>query len=406
MLHVDIKKSISSFLAHERTLFPAHLPQQLKELYLANAISTFAISAAFLFEPIYLYSIGFTLWQIMLFYVGVYGAYFILMPLGGKIVKRNGFEHGMMYGSFFLILYFVFLLAIQTSEAFVIPAMFTLALYKTVFWPGYHADFAFFGQSQERGREIGNLAILDSIMNVLGPVIGGLLVNFFGFPIFFAFMCIVIIVSNIPFLLTKEIFKPSDFSYRGAYETLFAKENRKYFFGYIGFGEELVALTIWPIFLFITFGNVVSTGLLVAFSTFITALVLLYVGRATDMKDRRYVLRIGALLNSFVWCMRLVVRSASPVAFVDILSRASKNIFILPMLSGLYEHARKTSVVQTVIFFEMSLTVGKLLTGSILAVLFFFMPDGWHAAFFVAFLFSLLFFVIAGNRAKSHPSVE
>ena len=286
-----LKKTLAQLLSHRRDFFPSHLPFQLKELFFSHSIFTFAVAAGFLFEPIYLYSIGYSLAQIMFFFCGVYAVYFVALPLGGKIVKLKGFEHCMIYGSFFMIFYYVFLLALQVHPLFVIPAAVSLAIHKAVYWPAYHADFAFFGQAGERGREVSNYAVLDAFMNVLGPVLGGILVSLFGFQIFFGFMCLVIISSNIPFLLTREIFKPSGISYLTQYKTLFAKENRKYFFAYMGFGEELIALTIWPVFLFVTFQSVLTTGAAVAISTIVTSLFLLYVGREADGgKDRKRVL--------------------------------------------------------------------------------------------------------------------
>lgn len=398
MLHLDFKKHLASFLSHERSLFPSHLPHQLKELYLSNAILSFALSAAIVFEPVYLYTLGFPLYKIMLFYFGVYLAYFFLMPLGGKIVKRNGFEHGMIYGSFFLILYYVFLLSIQVSPNFIFLAILALAIQKSVFWPSYHADFAMFSQAGERGRDISNIVALDSIMTILGPVVSGFVVAVFGFAGLFGLLCLVVILSNAPFFLTKEIFTPSDLHYTAAYKTLLAKENRPYLFGYMGFGEELIVLTVWPIFMYLTFNNFFSTGFVAAVSTLVTALVLLYVGRESDLKNRKSVLRLGSVFTVVASLLRVVARGGMSVFLVDFFSRTSKNILMLPLLSGLYEYANKTAVVRTIIFFEMSLTVGKLLASGVMALVFFFFPTAYGLSFFIAALFSLLYLSLSGKK--------
>ena len=271
-----------------------------------------------------------------------------------------------------------------------------------MFWPSYHADFAFFSQSGERGREIGNIIALDSLLTILGPVVSGLVVALFGFPGLFALLCIVVILSNVPFFLAKEQFTPSDLSYTAAYRALVAKENRRYFFGYLGFGEELIVLTVWPIFVYLTFNNVFSTGFVAAVSTLITSLVLLYVGRASDLRNRKGILRIGSVFTVLSWLMRIVARGGAGVFLVDFFSRTSRNILMLPLLSGLYEYASKTAVVRTVIFFEMSLTVGKLFASGLMAVVFFFFPTGYGLAFFIAALFSLCYLFLS---AKTHKPV-
>lgn len=402
MLHVDFKKLIALALEKERALFPSHIPRELKELYLTMTLLNFALAAGMLFEPIYLYTIGFSLSQIMMYFFAVYVLYFFLMPLGGKFVKWFGFEHGIILGSLFLILYFVFLLNIPRAWVFLPLAIGALALQKMFFWPGYHADFAFFSKAGERGREVGIVAILDSLSYVIGPISGGIIIAAFGFAGLFFAMCIMIAFSVLPLLTTKEVFKPSSLRYHEPYRALVAPENRRYLLGYIGFGEELIALTIWPIFIFLTFKNFVSTGAAITISTLITSLAILYVGRLTDVADQKKVLRFSTFLLALSWVVRIVARGAGGVVFADFFSRTTKYLFALPLFSGLYRHATETSVVRTVIFFEMSLTVGKIIAAAFLAIWFHYIPSAWSGAFVLAALFSFLYFFLS-HTAKPAP---
>ena len=401
MHHVDFKKYIAAAITKEHEFFPSSLPHQLKELYVTMTMLNFALASGMLFEPIYLYTLHFTLSQIMLYYFAVYALYFFLMPLGGKFVKRFGFEHGIMTGSLFLVAYFAFLLAIPKSPIFVACAVLSLALQKMFFWPGYHADFAFFSKAEERGREVGIIALLDALSYVVGPLAGGVLITVFGFTGLFTVMCIIILLSNIPFLITKERFKPKTLSYTEPYIALMAKENRPYLLAYIGFGEELVSLTIWPIFIFVTFTTFTSTGAAITFSTLITSLAILYAGRQTDLSDRKKVLRLSTLLLSLSWVLRVVTRGASAVLVTDFFSRTTRYLFALPFFSGLYKHATEHSIVRTVLFFEMSLIIGKMIVALILAVLFYYFPEKWNIAFVVAVLFSLLYFLLT---RKNHDA--
>lgn len=386
-----LPKIISSLLVYERGFFPSHLSRQLKHLYVSNAIFTFAVSAGAVFESIYLYTVGFSVVQIMLFFAGVYAIHFCAVPLGGKVVKRFGFEHGMMYGSGCLILYYVSLVAIQIHWAALLCAVFFLAAQKTLFWPGYHADCALFGQDGERGRELSNITILDSVMAVLGPLCGGVVATMFGFPAYFALVCGIMILSNLPFLTAKETFVPSDFSYRKAYANLLKPKHRKYLLGYLGYGEEIILISVWPVFLYLLFASFSATGALIAASTLVTAIVLLYVGRATDRSDRASLLRVGSVLTIFSWILRLATRSGASIFLVDFSGRMSKGVLNLPLFSGLYEYAHKNSVVESAIFFEMSVALGKMLVALILAGIFAVFPDGWGFAFGIGALFSLLY---------------
>lgn len=406
MHYIDFKKLIARTVETERAFFPSHVPRELKELYLTMTMLNFALAAGMLFEPIYLYTIGFSLSDIMIYFFSVYVLYFFLMPLGGRFVKEKGFEKGIIVGSLFLIVYFLSLLNIPSSPIFLVLAVVSLAIQKMFFWPGYHADFAFFSNTGERGREVSIIAILDAFSYVVGPIAGGALIAMFGFPGLFVSMCLMIALSALPLLTTKEVFKPSSLSYGEPYTALCAKENRRYLLGYLGFGEELIALTVWPIFIYLTFKNFVSTGVAITVSTLITSLAILYVGRLTDVADRKKVLRFSNGLLTVSWVFRFFVRSAGGVLFADFFSRTTRYLFSLPFYSGLYRHATETSIVRTVIFFEMALTLGKIICAAILAIILYYFPLSWNSAFGIAAVFSLLYFFLSKNHAtKSEPKI-
>lgn len=402
----NVKKIILSLVKRERAYLPSHASPHLKELYAVMGMMNFVFSALMLFEPIYLYTIGFALWQIMLFYAGVYGLYFFLMPIGGIVAKRKGFEHSIMYSSVFLILYLVFLLAIPLYPSFVVLAAFALAIQKTFFWPGYHADFAYFSQSDERGRQVSVVAIVESIASVLGPLAGAFIASQFGFGALFTLICVVILFSNAPFFLMKEQFVPSPFDYREPYRYLREKQNRPYFWGYVGFGEELIVVTVWPIFFFITFGTILSTGIAIALSTFITIIIAIYIGKSSDFADRKLIVRIGALFITLSWFLRLLARGAPSVVALDFFSRVSKNIFAIPMVASLYEYASHTSLIKNMIFFEMSLTVGKFFTALVLAAVFYWFGAVWQIAFILGGLLSLFFFLLGKRWHNGHSQQQ
>jgi MFS family permease len=395
---MSLKNIFNNVFCKAKEFFPVKMRKEIKELYITVAILNFAASAITIFEPIYFYTIGFPLYKIMLFYLAVYVAYFLFMPLGGKIAKQKGFEHGIIYGSFFQAIYLICLFGLPTNPTFIYGAILALAIQKSLFWPGYHADFAFFGQTGERGREIGNLEVINSLIYIIGPFFGGVIIGLFGFKTLFILMCFVVLISNIPMLVTNECFTPSVFKYGECYKRLFAKENRKYLLGYLGFGEELVVATVWPIFIYVIVKNYTSVGSLVSMAMLVTAVALLYIGRLTDTKDKHQVIKTGSLFYTFSWFMRLVTSGIFGVFLADFFSRVFKQIIVIPLFSGLYERAIKTSIVKTVIFFEMALTLGKILSASLLVLIFYFFGETWHVAFFLGGLFSLLFLVLSMDK--------
>lgn len=395
MIHYNFIHNFRSFVA-------ARASRQVLELYAADLMINLGSSMAAVFEPIYLYTRGFSLSGILYFFLGIYGLYFFLMPLGAKFARRFGYEKAMFLASPFLVAYYVFLYLIPQDQYFVLAAVVALALEKTFYWPAYHADLAFFGRNRERGREVGNILAINSLVYILGPFLGGIILTFFGFKALFLAVAVLTLASNIPLLTTPERFKPKPFSYWHAYRRLFYKENRRNFFGFLGFGEELIALVIWPIFIYTVIKSFISIGALVAITTLITTAVLLYVGRLADGggSERRSILKIGTVFSGATWFLRLLIGGALGVFLMDALARITKNVIVVPMMAMTYDRASETSVMKTVVFFEMSLVAGKIFAIWLALLALRFFSNSFAVLFILAGMMTFLYALVKYEPVK------
>jgi MFS family permease len=366
--------------------------RQVRELLVSTTILDFAIAAIALFEPIYLWKLGFSVPEILLFYLGIYALYLVLQPLGGKVTRSQGYKHGIVFSTPFLILYYLSLFAIPYSPLFIIAAMAAFAINKTLYWPGFHADFARFGSPAERGRELGVLVLLLSLASVAGPFFGGFVIMAWGFPALFVIVALLILASNIPLLLTPEVFVPRELSYLDAYKRLLKPENRRLVIAYVGYGEELLATTIWPIFMFLAIGSFEAMGAIVSLGVLFTAAIGYFVGHRTDCGSRMDILRSGTLLTSLSWLMRIAVTGVFPIWGIDTLYRASRMAQGMPMIVQTYDLARRYSVTKTALLIEMAVIVGKISIGlAAIAAFVWLGQNAWTATFVLAAGYSLLY---------------
>jgi MFS family permease len=378
-----------------RKLLPQHMTRQLREILVSTILLNLALAMVMIFEPIYLYQLGYSLQEIIWFYLLLYAVYFFIMPLGAKFSRYKGYEWGIFWGSFFFAAFYLSLFLIPSMPIFFYIAPLIFAVQKMFYWPAYHAGFAKFSDAREEGREIGTVNGVTSLVYIVGPALAGFIVLDWGYGALFLMASIIFLLSNIPTLITKEIFEAKSFSYVQAYKELFARENRRAFLAYLGFGEEFVVMILWPIFISLIVVNVFDLGLLVAGATFITVLITIYVGRLSDSKSRRLVLTLGSSFYSLAWFIRLFIVNQLGVFFVDTMSRLSKNMVMVPLTTITYERAKeKHGVMSGVIFFEMSLVIGKILAMLIILALLFFIGDEvfvMKLAFILAGIMSLLY---------------
>jgi len=386
---IAIKHYIASY-------FPSHMKREIKELYLSTFILNFGIMMIQIFEPIYLYTLGYSLHQIILYFLLVYGIYFFIMPLGAKFAHAFGYERTIVVSTIIFIAYYFIFYSIATMPVLFFIAPILYALQKTFYWPAFNADFARYAVQDEDGKEIGGINTLILLGAIIAPLAAGFILELWGFAALFTFASILFIISNIPLLTTKEIFVPKPFPYSEAYRRLLSKENRRHFFGYLGFGEELIVLVVWPVFMAVVIVNFLNIGVIVAVATFIAMLVTLYIGKTSDISNKHRILKYGTIVYAFVWFARLLAQGSVGIFFIDIFSRLSKSVIMVPILALTYERAKQRRVLQSIVFYEMGLVVGKLSALIILYGILFFVPDSvaFQVSFVVAGLMSLLYMLL------------
>lgn len=380
-----------SFLT--RHLFTAHTRREIKELYAATAILTFAGAAIAIFEPIYLITIGFSLSHVLAFYGVIYVLYFFLLPFGGKFARSRGYEHGILYSSPFLILYYFSLFAIPYNKLFIGVAVGAIVIQKILYWPSFHADMARFGSISERGRQLGRIELILSTVAIAAPAFGGLIISLFGFKVLFTIIAVLILLSNVPLLLTPEKFTPVPFFYRDAWKDLWAKKNRRAVIGRMGHGEQFLTGVVWPVFIFAIIPQFRDLGAVVSVTIFLTSLVMIVVGRLTDTEDRHKLIRLGTVFTFLAHPMRLIVNSVAGVLVADTFYSISRSILGIPYAASIYDKAKNGSVMRTLMYHEMALALGKALASFIAIILMVFFPPGWSAIFITGALFTLLYFL-------------
>jgi MFS family permease len=365
--------------------------REIKEFFMTVTLQQFGVSAINIFEPIYLYELGVSPMGIVLFFLGTYVPYFFILPFGGKFAKRFGYEHTLLVGTLFNIAYYLALAAIPLSPIFIFIAPPLLALQKTFWWPAYHANFARFSKQREVGREISMSQIIHSLTSALGPLLGGLALAFSGFTTLYIGVSVLLILSVIPLFTTPEKFVATNITWREQMRFAFSKAYRYRLLGAIGFGEEVIAMTLWPVFMFLVVGSALNLGIVVTIATGVTVIVTWLAGRLSDRAKDDSVSLAASLVNLVSWIVRPFVMSFGGILAIDTAARAGKNAFFVPAYSHVYSDARANHVMIEVVAFEIALVLGKVLALIAMLVVLQF-TDSMPIVFSIGAVFSLFYF--------------
>lgn len=372
--------------------FAKKLTVQIEELYASTAISDLGISIFLLFEPIFLYTaLGFTIQQVLWFFAAVYAFYIVLIPIGARIVSISGYYHSIFYSAFFLILYWMLLFAGQNNPIMVWFAPLAFAIYKSLYWPAFHSSIARFANSDQKGREFSVLYAIINLTRIAGPFVGGLIGTYYGLQGSLFVACVIYFCSFIPLFIQKEVFVPKPYQYKWTLDLF--KQYPKKALGYLGFGEELIVLTIWPIYIYLVAESFEATGLLATLATLVATVLAIYIGKISDTKSKTLLIRVGAFMTMLVYGARFMAVSFWSTFAIDTLSRTAKDIVFIPLSTVTYERAESTHIMPYVVFFEQSLAIGKLLA-CLIGILIFTLTGSFFALFIMAAIFSLFYLLI------------
>jgi MFS family permease len=371
-----------------RQMFTMHVRPQLKELYTSIGIFAFAFSLIVIFEPIFLYKQQFPIWAIALYYAIHYALYFILLPFGGKFASRFGLERSIVASLPFFVLYFISLSAIPQAPLAILVSLVSLTLHKTLYWPAYYTIFARFSDGNNRGTELSWLGAFQYGAGIGGPAIGALIASTWGFPTLFLFAGVLILFSGIPLMRIRHTYHITDFSYSSPWEMLRRVEYRKTFIATIGWGENLVDVVFWPLFLFVMWGNLGSLGLYLSISLLIMTIISFAIGDKAEKVPKERLLRTYLPFMIVGYFFRMFAFTPLRIVFTDSWARVSLASVMIPFMYKVYSQAKGTRSLEFVIAFEIVLALAKMTTALIIA--FFFMVFPVYTAFVATFCLAAL----------------
>lgn len=371
----------------------SHVKREIGELYVATGIAEFALAMVLVFEPIFLFSVvHLSVPQVLLFFGAVYAWYVLCIPFGAKFASRFGYRHAIVASITFQILYWLLLFGSQDNQTYLYLAPLALALEKSLYWPAFHALIARFAHHKQVGREFSVEHSIINLAQVLGPFVGGIIGEYFGLRVSFIVAIVVYISMFVPLMATREVFIPKIYQYKDTWEMY--KAYPKKMFGYFGFAEELLVLTVWPIFIYTVIHDYQNAGLLVTVSTLVAMVTGLYIGKVIDKQGTSKVIRLASILYALAWFLRVLCKKVGAVFITDALSRTTKEAVFVPLSTATYKRAEATHIMPYVVFFEQSLALGKMLAASIGCALFLLTGESYSAIFIFAGLASFLYMLI------------
>jgi MFS family permease len=349
-------------LHHNFHYFTKDVNREVKEVYWFAAINALALSLTYIFEPIYLFNLGYSVIDILWFYVQVYIWYAILVFPAAKLAGRIGYKHSILLSSAMYVGYWVVLYQISNVSALFFVAPILFALQKSLFWPAYNSDIALNSQKQQRGRVVGVLLSVIEGVSIIGPLLGGIISSQFGFATLFSAAAILMVAASYPLFRSPDIYTKHRFKFANFIKIF--KKHKSNFFGYWGYAEDLMLMSLWPLLIFVAVPTFMGVGGIATFASLSASVLMLWIGRLTDKASKHQLIRFASAIYGLTWIFRFLGRTIPSLMFFDVLTKTAKASVNVPMLSLTFELAGSKDADHAIayaVFYEFAIAVAKIL---------------------------------------------
>lgn len=282
---------------------------------------------------------------------------------------------------------------------FVTPML--LGFVITSYWIPYHLFFMEKNGDKEGhyGKKLGLSHFLGRAVNALGPLLGGFILTFFGFPTLFVFASLLILISSIPIMLEiKDTKHHIDSPWEIIKHYLINKKYKFTSIGFFGISTDFIVFSFfWPLVLLFTLEDFSKIGTLTFVTMLASATLALFTGKLIDKKDNRRIHLIGVVAAVFFHFFRIFTKLPIYIYTLDLLDKMNFAFFDLPLVAKTYEIGKGEDDADFVIYREIALHFFRLFIIVLIMVLIAVLPN-WKYIFVVAAIGSALSFFISFQK--------
>lgn len=374
-----------------------HRPKDdLIHLFLSGVARRVAMTLLAIFSPIYIYlaikNLGFSqpyaALSVLFYFLIVFIAKLVTLIYSEDLSRRIGFKGTIRIS---IVPFALFIPALIYASDY--PILFLLTsilwgLHSGFFWWGYHGYFIKTGEKDHFGRSIGEANFLETVAAVLTPLLGSVVTNYLGFSVLFVLVALFMVISLLLLGKSREKRQKHDIQFKGVIKLI--KVHKSVALAYIGAaGEAILYAVVWPIFLFLFFGKLVSLGIVVSLSALLAAIFATVIGGWADKQGERKIVSIGSLLLSISWLARVFSRSFQAFVAADTFRNFGQRMVNVPLNALSYKKALEAESAKAILFFETTSIVGIFISLIFLSI-WMYLGGDLAGSFVLASLFSLL----------------
>lgn len=317
---------------------------QLAELYSAVSLRNLAQNLVGLFIPVFLYKNGYSLQEVLLFFMITAATSALAAVPIGYLVARIGPKHTLLLSNLVQI---AALLLIATIPVYgwpiALPAV-VLGLAVKLYYLAYHVDFSKILHPEHGGKELGFMTNLGQLANLLAPLAGGLIALAFGARWTLYCGVVMFALAAIPLFASGE---PTASRHKLDFRGLLAKKRWPDYVSFVGYSISFeVAVVLWPLFLAVAVFSTsayAKIGLVTSVGSVAGLFSAMAIGRLVDKNQGGFLLKASTIAAATCHFLRAVVGSFGSALILNTADLANSNGYNIAYIRGFYDQADSLS---------------------------------------------------------------
>ncbi len=309
---------------------------------------------------------------------------FSAMPFG-QLTQKIGHDRMLILGTSIFMLNLVFFLNLK-NHFVLLPIVAVLSGLKvTSYWHSYRTLLERNSYKKDIGKNTSLKRILDNIVGIITPLVGGFVIKLFGYDFLFYAALISLLISILGDLNLNIKEELDEVSWKEYLSWMKEKSFFKLMIGQSGMIFNSMVLMLWPLYVFLLIGDVDKVGILYSLSLFLAIIINFFVGSNLDKKKKKnklgYIISGGIL--SVLTFLKIGVVQLWNVVVIDSLDRLVGNFHWLVYDDKIMRRSKGSQDFSYFVYRQVNHSWGALVFWLLFLVFFFLFPVGWSGVFLV-----------------------
>jgi len=342
--------------------------KKLLPLFLSESLRSVAVSLLSFFSAIFIFKKTLAITDnekqaflaVFSFFTILYLFKLISTSLAENLALKSGLKTQIFLGHFLTALSLVAFAGAEKNFVFLWLAAVFWGLAIGFFWFGRHGLLTKIGEKGRFGQAIGWAGIMNTILLLGVPFLGGVLVSQFGYQALFLAAFVFVLLAFLALIPVGEQKTHRDVTLKEILKIILSHKRMTLAYFATGVVGTFYS-TALILYIFHFLEKELAFGGFFSLSMLLVALVNFVVGRWVDKRGKRSLVAYGSVFTSLVWLGRFMANTVGVFLVLDVFDRIAGGMLGIPLAVLSFEKALDgRSTGRALLFREATITIGSI----------------------------------------------